>query len=95
MRDINASNIKNWRRETQDRDKWRKTINHGVTYNIVHTDATRIVREYKERAANRRAQEELSHQIKQNTLYDSNPLDSTTDDVTCTQCGRSVKTTEA
>jgi hypothetical protein len=64
MRDINASNIKNWRRETQDRDKWRKTINHGVTYNIVHTDATRIVREYKERAANRRAREELSHQIK-------------------------------
>jgi hypothetical protein len=91
MRDINASNIKNWRRETQDRDKWRKAINHGVTYNIVQTDATRIVREYKERAANRRAREELSHQIKQNTIYDSSPLDSTTDDVTCAQCGRVCK----
>ena len=53
MRDINTSNIKNWRRETQDRDKWRKTINHGVTYNVVHTNTTRVIREHKERATNR------------------------------------------
>lgn len=55
MKDITASNIKNWRRETHDKDKWRKAINRDVTYSTVHTDVTRTVREHKERAANRRA----------------------------------------
>ncbi|CAF3565234.1 unnamed protein product [Rotaria sp. Silwood1] len=91
MKDINISNIKNWRRETHDKDKWRKTINRGVTYSIIHTDVTRIVREHKERAANRRAREELLHHIQQNTTSDPNLPASTFDDDTCTQCGRICK----
>ncbi|CAF2091991.1 unnamed protein product [Rotaria magnacalcarata] len=47
MKDITVVNIKNWRRETYDKDTWRKTINRGVAYGIVHTDATRVVREHK------------------------------------------------
>ena len=88
MKDINVSNIKNWRRETQDKNKWRKTINHGVTCSIVHTDTTSIVREHKEKAMNPRARETSSHQIKQNTTRPiSNDMAPTNDDAKCTQCG--------
>ncbi|CAF4270061.1 unnamed protein product, partial [Rotaria magnacalcarata] len=73
MKDITVVNIKNWRRETYDKDTWRKTINRGVAYGIVHTDATRVVREHKERAAERRAQEELMNHT---------PKKTTTDDIT-------------
>ncbi|CAM4847782.1 unnamed protein product [Rotaria magnacalcarata] len=82
MKDITVVNIKNWRRETYDKDTWRKTINRGVAYGIVHTDATRVVREHKERAAERRAQEELMNHT---------PKKTTTDDITCKQCGRICK----
>ncbi|CAF4311483.1 unnamed protein product [Rotaria sp. Silwood2] len=91
MKDITVSNIKNWRRETNDKDTWRKTINRGVTYGIVHTDVTRIVREHKERAVDRRAREELMHHIPKNTTTDHNLLALTTDDTTCTLCGRICK----
>ena len=88
MKDITISNIKNWRRESLDKDKWRKTINRDVKYNTIQTHATRIVREYKERAANRRAQE-LTHQTKQNTIaYIPNLLAHIIDGVTSTLCGR-------
>ena len=92
MKDMHVSNIKNWRRETQHKDKWRKTINHGVTYSIAHTDTTRIVREHKEKAMNRRARETPSHQIKQNTTRPiSNDMAPTNDDAKCTQCGKVCK----
>jgi hypothetical protein len=92
MKDINTSNIKNWRRETLDKDQWRKTINRGVTYDIVYTDAARIVREHKERATNRRAQEELSELIKQNkTIPISNDIALPNNDARCTHCGRICK----
>ena len=92
MKDINVSNIKNWRRETQDKDKWRKIINYGVTYNIVHTDITRIVREHKEKAIHRRVRETPSHQIKQNTTRPvPNNMAPTNDDAKCTQCGKICK----
>lgn len=93
MRDLNASNITNWRRETQDRDKWRKIINRGVTYNTVHTDITRIVRDHKERAANRRAREEQTKKIKQNTNIPiaDQVANTKNDDAKCTKCGRVCK----
>jgi hypothetical protein len=84
MKDITVSNIKNWRRETLDKERWLKTINRDVTNSTVHLDTKRIVREHKERAANRRAQE-LADQTKQNLLT------STTNDATCTKCGRICK----
>ncbi|CAF2632148.1 unnamed protein product [Rotaria sp. Silwood2] len=92
MKDITVSNIKNWRREIHDKDACRKTINRGVTYGIVHTDFTRIVREHKERAVDHRAREELMHHIPKNTTTDHDRLALTTDDTTCTQCGRICNT---
>ena len=92
IKDINVSNIINWRRETQDKDKWRKTINHAVTYSIIHTDTTHIVREPREKAMNRRAREIPSHQIKQNTTRPiSNDMAPTNDQANCTQCGKICK----
>jgi hypothetical protein len=84
--------IKNCRQETQDNNKWRKTINRDVRHTTVYTDLVRIVQEHEERAANRRAEEEISRLVKQNTTTPlTNPLASTTDDATCTQCGRICK----
>ena len=83
-KDITTSAIKNWRRETRDKNKWRKSINHDIRCTKVHTDITRIVREHKERAANRRAEQNITKSLANNSV----PI---IDAATYVQCRRICK----
>ncbi|CAF1475500.1 unnamed protein product [Didymodactylos carnosus] len=64
--DIAKFGIKNWRRETMDKDKWRQIINKYVQIKPVHSNIQKLVHEYKE-LANRRRAEELARSSQDNT----------------------------
>jgi hypothetical protein len=44
--------IKNWRREVQDKETWRKAINKEVKSTTVRSDAVHVMHEHQERAKN-------------------------------------------
>ena len=81
-KDLITNNIKNWRREVQNKKKWRKTINQEVKSTIVRSDAAQIIREYKEKAINHRINERAPSY---------NKIQIVNDDATFPQCRRTFK----
>ena len=53
--DLEKMNIYNWRRETLDRDSWRKTINLCTQVKPPMPDILKIIQQVKQRAVQRRA----------------------------------------
>ena len=53
--DLEKLNIRNWRRETLDKDKWRGTINRFVHSNDPSSNIPEVVQQYKQKADKRRA----------------------------------------
>ena len=53
--DLEKMNIHNWRRETLDRDSWRKTINLCTQVKPPMPDILKIIQQVKQRAVQRRA----------------------------------------
>ncbi|CAF0760660.1 unnamed protein product [Didymodactylos carnosus] len=53
--DLEKLNIRNWRRETLDKDKWRATINRLVHSNDPSSNISEVVQQYKQKADKRRA----------------------------------------
>ena len=53
--DLEAFNIRNWRRETMDKNTWRGTINRYAHSNTPSSNLPTIVEQYKRRADQRRA----------------------------------------
>ncbi|CAF3715602.1 unnamed protein product [Rotaria socialis] len=53
--DVEKLNIRNWRRETPNRDKWRDTINKYVHSNIPSSNIAEVVQQYKQKSQQRRA----------------------------------------
>ena len=58
-----------------------------MKHTTVQSDVAHIVREHKERAVKRRTEEERPQLSKQNEII----MSATTDDATCTRCGRVCK----
>ncbi len=91
MEDIEKCGIKNWRRNTKYRDKWRKLINQNVQVNPVHLNINNIITKYKEDANKRRSQEStVKHSLEQPKVTEilvkeSNNL------YTCPKCSRCFK----
>ncbi|CAF3704228.1 unnamed protein product [Rotaria sp. Silwood1] len=56
MDDITKCGIRNWRKETMNRDKWRKTINKNAYINPPASNIINVIQDYKQRAAERRAE---------------------------------------
>ena len=52
--DLEKCNVKNWRRETKDRDLWRETINAKVKTTPANPKTKQIVQDYKTRTEERR-----------------------------------------
>ncbi|CAF4709025.1 unnamed protein product [Rotaria sp. Silwood2] len=88
--------IKYWRREVQDKEKWRKTINKEVKPTTVRSDAVHVIHEHEERAKKRRTDDSL---LDCNKKMNSPPSPSTTTvinvDATCSLCGRTFKSKRA
>ena len=57
MEDLSVFNIKNWRRDTKNRDTWREMINKDVKTTAVTHSVKETLRKYKEEAAKRRSDE--------------------------------------
>jgi hypothetical protein len=55
--DIDKLGIKNWRRDTKERDRWRDLINKRVQVTPVPSNIKSIIQEYKNRADERRDEE--------------------------------------
>ena len=55
--DIEICQIKNWRRDTIDKDHWREIINRNVQIRPVNSRIKDIIYEYKQRAMKRRGDE--------------------------------------
>jgi exonuclease III len=53
--DVEKFNIRNWRRETLDRDKWQDTINKYVHSSIPSSNIPEVVEQYKQKSQQRRA----------------------------------------
>ncbi|CAM4859591.1 unnamed protein product [Rotaria socialis] len=53
--DLEKMNIHNWRRETLDRDSWRRTINQFTQVKPPMPDILNIIQQVKQRAVQRRA----------------------------------------
>ncbi|CAF4436865.1 unnamed protein product [Rotaria sp. Silwood2] len=89
-KDLTLCEIKNWRREVQDKEKWRKTINKEVKSTTARSDAAHVIHEHKERAKKRRADERLLDCNKRK----NSPSSTTTVinvDTTCSLCGRTFE----
>ncbi|CAF2101238.1 unnamed protein product [Rotaria magnacalcarata] len=52
--DLEKFNIRNWRRETLDKDKWRETINRFSHSNNPSSNISEAVQQYKQKADKRR-----------------------------------------
>jgi hypothetical protein len=52
--DLDQCHIRNWRRETLDRDKWREKINKNAQAKPPTTNITEIIQQFKQRAQDRR-----------------------------------------
>ncbi|CAM4965829.1 unnamed protein product [Rotaria socialis] len=62
MDDIEKFDIKNWRKDTKDKDRWREIINRHVTMNPVPSNIKSIIQEFKDLSKKRRAEElAISH----------------------------------
>jgi hypothetical protein len=57
MDDMDRLDIRNWRRDTRDREKWRSLINRHVTNGPVQKNIKEIIHGYKIGADNRRTEE--------------------------------------
>ncbi|CAF3152656.1 unnamed protein product [Rotaria sp. Silwood2] len=57
VHDIDALGIKNWRRLTLEKDRWREAINRNTQVKPVHYQIKEITFEYKRRAIDRRNKE--------------------------------------
>jgi hypothetical protein len=55
MDDISKCHIRNWRRDTLNKEQWRALINKHVHVKPVHWNLKAIIHEYKDRAKKRRA----------------------------------------
>ncbi|CAF1427901.1 unnamed protein product [Didymodactylos carnosus] len=55
MEDLEKFGIKNWRRDTLNRDLWRDLINAQVQSKPVHPQLKQLVKNYKDKADERRA----------------------------------------
>ncbi|CAF3348204.1 unnamed protein product [Rotaria socialis] len=64
IEDLEKSNVKNWRRETIDRDSWRAKINTIIETKPVNSRIKPIVQKYKSRADERRSREKKTDQGK-------------------------------
>ena len=62
--DLEKCNVKNWRRETKDRDLWRETINAKVKPIPANPKIKQIVQDYKKRTEERRSNEKKADQSK-------------------------------
>ncbi|CAF5212401.1 unnamed protein product [Rotaria magnacalcarata] len=89
-KDLTMCEIKNWRREVQDKEMWRKTINKEVKSTTVRSDAAHVIHEHKERAKKRRTDERLlDYNKKMNTPPSTTTVINV--DATCSICGRTFK----
>ncbi len=52
--DLDQCHIRNWRRETLDRDKWREKINKNTQAKPPTTNITETIQQFKQRAQDRR-----------------------------------------
>ncbi|CAF4721856.1 unnamed protein product [Rotaria socialis] len=52
--DLEKFNIRNWRRETLDKDKWRETINRFAHSNDPSSNISEVVQQYKQKSDKRR-----------------------------------------
>jgi hypothetical protein len=64
MEDLEKFNVKNWRRQVNDRDSWRESINTKVQTTRVNPKIKQIIRDYKEKADKRRSDEKKAAQRK-------------------------------
>ncbi|CAF3430307.1 unnamed protein product, partial [Rotaria sp. Silwood2] len=55
MDDFDKFHIRNWRRDTLNKDQWCALINKGVHVKPIHWNIKAIIHEYKNRAQKRRA----------------------------------------
>ena len=62
--DLEKCNVRNWRRETKDRDLWRETINAKVKTIPANPKIKQIVQDYKKRTEERRSNENKADQSK-------------------------------
>ena len=62
--DLEKCSMKNWRRETKDRDLWRETINAKVKTTPANPKTKQIVQDYKKRTEERRSNEKKADQSK-------------------------------
>ncbi|CAF4595927.1 unnamed protein product, partial [Rotaria socialis] len=62
MDDIEKFDIKNCRKDTKDKDRWREIINRDVIMNPVPSNIKSIIQEFKDLSKKRRAEElAISH----------------------------------
>jgi hypothetical protein len=57
LKDIDELHIRNWRKTTLDRSRWREAINQDVHVKPAHKNIKNVVYEYKQHAARRRKTE--------------------------------------
>ena len=62
--DLEKCNVKNWRRETKDRDLWRETINEKVKTTPANPKIKQILQDCKKRTKERRSNEKKADQSK-------------------------------
>ncbi len=91
MEDVEKFGIKNWRKDTKSRDKWRQLINQNVRINPVHMNIKNILMDYKEHAHKRRSEESdakrgiIRRKVTEILNKDINNY------YTCPNCGRCFK----
>ncbi|CAF2052948.1 unnamed protein product [Rotaria magnacalcarata] len=89
-KDFTICEIKSWRREVQDKEMCRKTINKEVKLTTVRSDAAHVIHVHKERAKKRRADERFLDCNKNMNNPPSTPTIINVD-TTCSLCGRTFK----
>ncbi|CAF2134972.1 unnamed protein product [Rotaria magnacalcarata] len=89
-KDFTICEIKSWRREGQDKEMCRKTINKEVKLTTVRSDAAHVIHVHKERAIKRRADERFLDCNKNMNNPSSTPTIINVD-TTCSLCGRTFK----
>jgi hypothetical protein len=90
LEDVEKFDIKNWRRETKDRGKWRQLINQHVQVTPVHSNIKNILWKYKEHAEKRSQELMASHGIVQRKVTEILVKDSH-NYYTCPNCNKQFK----
>ena len=85
--DLNQCQIRNWRRQTLDRDKWRQAINKKIQYKPASNDITGIVAQYKRNAEDRRNDARNGHSLKVTEILTR----TTNNDYSCPKCKKPFK----